>query len=61
MKLFKHYTYSWWQIGVLKLSLLLLGVAIGAQWRDYFVDYVVIIATVGIVLALYMVYASFTQ
>ena len=59
MKLFKHYTYAWWQVGILKLSLLLLGVAIGAYWWDCFVDYVAIIATVGIVLALYMAYVSF--
>ncbi len=36
MNLFKSYTFTWWQIGILKLALLSLGAVIGAYWHDFF-------------------------
>ena len=35
MNLFKSYTFTWWQIGILKLALLSLGAVIGAYWHDF--------------------------
>jgi len=34
MNIFKTFTLRWWQAGVLKISLLSLGIIIGATWSD---------------------------
>ncbi|MBM3506574.1 MAG: hypothetical protein FJX64_02410 [Alphaproteobacteria bacterium] len=36
MNLFRSYTFTWWQIGVLKLALLGIGVLVGAAWHELF-------------------------
>jgi len=36
INLFQSYTFTWWQIGILKLALLSLGAVIGAYWHDFF-------------------------
>ena len=36
MNLFKSYTFTWWQIGILKLALLSLGAVIGAYLHNFF-------------------------
>ena len=33
--LFGRYTYTWWQLGLLKLSLLIVGLLIGAAASDW--------------------------
>lgn len=61
MKLFKPYTYQWWEMGIFKASLLLLGIAIGAYWQEAFLPYVALLAAGGVVLGLYVMYVSFRQ
>ncbi len=39
MPLFKPVTFTWWQVGLLKLSLRSLGVVGGATWPGVFVDW----------------------
>lgn len=58
MNIFKNYTYSWWQIGILKLSLLAFGVAIGAYWQEFFSQYISALATIGVVSGIYMIAVS---
>jgi len=36
MNLFKTFTLRWWQAGVFKISLLSLGIIIGATWPEIF-------------------------
>jgi hypothetical protein len=48
-------------MGIFKASLLLLGIAVGAYWWDFFVDYILYIATVGVTLSLYVIYISLKQ
>ena len=61
MKIFKQYTYQWWEMGIFKLSLLLLGIAIGAYWQQAFLPYIAMLAGAGVLLGLYMMYASVRQ
>lgn len=54
MKMFKAATYSWWQIGLLKLALLCIGIAIGAYWPAIFLPYIAVLVAIGIVLGIYL-------
>lgn len=44
MKLFKDYTFHWWQFGLLKIALIALGILIGSYWAEYFKSSTVITA-----------------
>jgi len=35
--LFQPITFTWWQVGLLKLSLVALGVVVGSTWPGLFV------------------------
>ena len=61
MHIFKNGSYSWWQVGILKLSLLSIGIAIGAYWQEIFLPYVTWLAIAGVVLGLYAAYAWIKQ
>ncbi|MBU1293052.1 hypothetical protein KJ819_03250 [Patescibacteria group bacterium] len=61
MNIFKNHTYSWWQIGIFKLSLLAIGVAIGAYWQGLFLPHLALLVSVGVVFALYIIYISLRQ
>jgi hypothetical protein len=37
--LFKSFAFAWWQLGLLKLSLLSLGVVVGSTWPGVFVGW----------------------
>lgn len=59
--MFKNSSLTWWQMGILKLSLLSIGVAIGSQWAEIFLPYAAWLAGVGIVLGLYIAFAWFRK
>ncbi len=54
MKIFKDITYAWWQIGLLKLALLCCGIAIGANWPLFFVQYTTLLIILFLVSGLYL-------
>jgi len=57
MKLFKPFTLKWWQLGLLKLSLICLGIIIGISWPDFFLTHpqsIVIITILFILPAIYI-------
>jgi len=54
MKIFKTGCYCWWQIGLLKLALLFIGVVIGAYWPTVFLPYTVPLLLVAIILGIYL-------
>ena len=58
MKIFKSYTYTWWQIGIFKLALLAIGVLIGAYWHDFFRANQVILAAIAVIASAYIMYVS---
>jgi len=61
MNIFKSYTYTWKQIGIFKLALLSIGILIGSQWSEFFVDNVVVVVGVAIVTTVYVIYISLKQ
>ena len=61
MDIFKPSTLSWWQVGLVKVCLLSLGIAIGAYWQEVFLPYVSILVAVGIALGVYLAVVAFRQ
>ena len=61
MNPFKSYTFTWWQIGVFKLALLAIGVAIGAYWHQLFEANLVALLVVAILASAYIAYVSLKQ
>lgn len=57
--LFSRRSYDWWQLALLKLAVLLIGIAIGATWQGAFAPYIVAMAGVGVALGLYCAFAWF--
>jgi len=61
MEIFKPYTFSWWQIAILKMALLFFGIAIGAYWHSFFGANLMIFVIVGLAAGLYIAYISFKK
>jgi hypothetical protein len=53
---FKSYTFAWWQFGLLKLSLLSLGVIVGSTWPAVFVGWRDLLVVLFVVPAFYVSY-----
>jgi len=56
MKLFKNKSMQWWDIGIIKLAVACIGVAIGAHWYPIFFTHAKMILIVGLVIGLYSLY-----
>jgi len=61
MKLFKSYTFSWWQMGVFKLALVAIGAAIGAYWHEFFGAYLTALIVIAVIAGAYIMYVSLKQ
>ena len=61
MNLLKSETLTWWQVGILKLSVLLIGIAIGANWSATFVSYSALFVLVGLCGGIYIGYIWFYE
>jgi hypothetical protein len=61
MTLFRSVTFTWWQVGLLKMSLLSLGVVVGSTWPDLFVGWRDLLAILFVVPAFYLTYLWFRQ
>jgi len=59
--LFTLVTFTWWQVGLLKLSLLSLGVILGATWPGVFVNWREVLLVLFVVPAFYVTYVWFQQ
>ena len=58
---FKSVTFTWWQVGLLKLSLLSLGVVVGSTWPEIFVGWRDVLMVLFVVPAFYVTYLWFRQ
>ena len=54
MRLLHSTTFTWWQIGIVKLCLLALGIAVGAQWHTFFIQYLTTLIVITVVTAVYL-------
>lgn len=57
MKIFKTYQCRWWEIGMLKVAVVLIGIAIGATWPEVFAPYAGYFAVLGVILGIYLAFA----
>ncbi|TAJ15312.1 hypothetical protein EPO56_01210 [Patescibacteria group bacterium] len=61
MNIFKNSTFTWWQIGLFKLSVATFGIAVGAYWQEFFLPYLTVLLTVAVVSGLYVGYIWLKQ
>lgn len=54
MKIFESTTLTWWQVGLLKWAVFLIGIAVGATWPEIFARFTTIFLVIGILLSLYL-------
>ena len=61
MNLFKSYTYTWKQIGIFKLSLLAIGMILGAYFADFVKGNLVIFVVIAVAATTFIMYISVRQ
>lgn len=57
-KLFGTYTYTWWQMGVFKLSLLAIGMIAGAYLASFVLDSLLVFIAIAALASGYIITAS---
>ncbi len=55
MKIFKTWTFKWWEVALLKLCLLSLGIILALYFYDYFIDLIWLWWIVFILITLYFI------
>ncbi len=61
MNIFKSFTLLWWQVGIFKLCLISLGLALGSTWPEFFRRWITLWVTLFIILGLYLGYIWLLQ
>jgi len=61
MNIFSNSTFTWWQIGLFKLSVLTFGIAVGAYWQEIFSQYLTTLLVVAVLSGIYVAYVWFNQ
>ncbi len=59
MNPFKSYTLTWWQVSLLKLSMLSLGLVVGATYSEAFVTWTVFLWILFAIPAAYLTFVEF--
>jgi hypothetical protein len=60
MNLFSAYTYTWWQMGVFKVSLLAIGMILGAFLASVVLAWLWVFVVVAVISTIYVVVMSLT-
>jgi hypothetical protein len=61
MYLFKDYTLRWWQVSLLKISMVAFGLAVGATWPGAFAGWIGLLWVLFIVPAVSLTFITFKQ
>ncbi len=61
MNLFKPVTLKWWQVGSFKISMIAVGIAIGATWPSVFANWLTALWLLFAVLIVYVSYVWWKQ
>lgn len=61
MKLFRNYSMSWWQVGLLKLYVMVVGLMVGSYFAEYILPYMSLLLVIFVLLAIYFSYQMFTN
>jgi len=56
MHIFKSTTLTWWQLGMLKWAVLCIGIAVGAEWADFFAPYKIVLLVAGLLVSVYLAF-----
>lgn len=59
MRIFRSYTYTWWQMAIVKLALLALGMILGAYLSGVVLGNLWLLVTVWLLAAGYILWLSF--
>jgi len=61
VKIFRSYTFAWWQLSLLKISVLALGLAVGSTWPDLFAGWRELLLVLFVAPAFYVSYVWIEQ
>lgn len=61
MKLFRSFTFAWWHLSLLKLSLLSLGMIVGSTWPEVFAGWRDLLMVLFVAPAFYVSYVWLKQ
>lgn len=61
MNLFTNSTFTFWQIGLFKLSTITFGIMVGAYWHALFSQYLIPLLTISLVCGIYISWVYFRQ
>jgi len=61
MDIFKNYTFTWWQAGILQISAVCIGVALGAHWPEIFAPYTTALIVIAVMLGTHLIVISFKK
>jgi hypothetical protein len=54
MKIFHPITFAWWQMGLLKLSMVCLGIILGVYFSAFFLRWIVLVTLLFALPAVYL-------
>jgi len=61
MNIFQDFTLTWWQGGIFKWGMFMLGIAVGAYWSAVFIPYLLCLLIMVVLLLTYITYEWFKQ
>ena len=61
MNIFKTFKLTWWQASIFKISVISLGIAIGAYGADFFTEYIADFLGISIIAGIYILYIWWKQ